>query len=105
MAAGCPRGNAHNVLHKNVLGRVPILGSLLVGVFTLFEDEDGDGKPDMKFDKALFKMGGSTWWCYRFIHSNPSCWDDDWYFSWWSTLVIYSIHYLEVVVSRLLVRS
>ncbi len=45
---------------KNVLGRVPILGSLLVGVFTLFEDEDGDGKPDMKFDKALFKMGGAA---------------------------------------------
>ena len=41
------------------MGRVPILGSLLVGVFTLFEDEDGDGKPDMKFDKALFKMGGA----------------------------------------------
>jgi len=45
---------------KNFLGRVPILGSLLVGVFTLFEDEDGDGKPDMKFDKALFKAGGAA---------------------------------------------
>ena len=36
------------------------LGSLLVGVFYTLEDEDGDGKPDMKFDKALFKMGGAA---------------------------------------------
>ena len=35
------------------LGRVPIIGSLLVGIFTLLEDEDGDGKPDFNLAKGV----------------------------------------------------
>ena len=35
------------------LGRIPIVGSLLVGIFTLLEDEDGDGKPDFNLAKGV----------------------------------------------------
>lgn len=45
---------------NSMLGRIPILGALLVGVNTYFEDADGDGEPDRKLDKALFKMGGAA---------------------------------------------
>lgn len=45
---------------NSMLGRIPVLGALLVGVNTYFEDADGDGEPDRKLDKALFKMGGAA---------------------------------------------
>jgi hypothetical protein len=45
---------------NSMLGRIPILGALLVGVNTYFEDADGDGEPDKKLDKTLFKMGGAA---------------------------------------------
>ena len=41
------------------LGRVPIIGSLLVGIFTLLEDADGDGKPDFNFGKSTLALLGA----------------------------------------------
>lgn len=48
---------------KMVKGKIPIMGPLIIGIDTYFEDvepkPDGDGIPDKKLDKALFKAGGS----------------------------------------------
>lgn len=41
------------------LGRVPVVGSLLVGIFTLLEDEDGDGKPDFNLAKGSLALIGA----------------------------------------------
>ena len=41
------------------LGRVPVVGSLLVGIFTLLEDEDGDGKPDFNLAKGTLALIGA----------------------------------------------
>lgn len=54
-----------------VFKRVPIIGSLLAGVLTYFQDTEGgnnpelpgggpDGKPDMNLSKALFSAGGAA---------------------------------------------
>ena len=54
-----------------VFSRVPIIGSLLAGVLTYFQDTEGgnnpelpgggpDGKPDMNLTKALFSAGGAA---------------------------------------------
>ena len=51
--------------------RIPIVGALIAGVVTYFEDVEGgndpnlpgggpDGRPDMKLDKALFSAGGAA---------------------------------------------
>jgi len=45
---------------QNAVRRVPIIGSLLAGVFTFFEDADGDGKPDYNLEKSLFVAGGAA---------------------------------------------
>ena len=42
------------------VSRIPIIGSLLAGVFTYFEDENGDGIPDRNLNKALFVSGGTA---------------------------------------------
>jgi len=45
---------------RRVLGRIPLIGPLLVGLETYFEDANGDGKPDLNLDKSLFTSGGSA---------------------------------------------
>ena len=42
------------------VSRIPIIGSLLAGVFTYFEDENGDGIPDRNLNKSLFVAGGTA---------------------------------------------
>jgi len=54
-----------------VFSRVPIIGALIAGVLTYFQDIEGgnnpelpgggpNGQPDMKLDKALFSAGGAA---------------------------------------------
>ena len=57
---GMRAANVYSRYMNSMLGRIPVLGALLVGVNTYFEDADGDGEPDRKLDKALFKMGGAA---------------------------------------------
>ena len=45
---------------RRVLGRIPLIGPLLVGLETYFEDANGDGKPDLNLDKSLFTSGGAA---------------------------------------------
>ena len=45
---------------KKTVSRIPIIGSLLVGLFTYYEDADGDGQPDRNVDKSLFTFAGSA---------------------------------------------
>ena len=53
------------------VSRIPIIGSILAGVYTYFQDVEGgddpnlpgggpDGKPDMNLTKALFSAGGAA---------------------------------------------
>ena len=42
------------------LGRIPIIGPLMIGIASYMEDADGDGQPDKNLSKALFKAGGSA---------------------------------------------
>ena len=45
---------------KNMFGRIPIMGSIIVAVSTLLEDNDEDGTPDFNFSKALFTGIGAA---------------------------------------------
>ena len=46
---------------KNAMGRIPLIGALISGIYTYFEDVDPmDGEPDKKLDKALFVSGGTA---------------------------------------------
>ena len=45
---------------KNMFGRIPIMGSIIVAVSTLLEDNDEDGTPDFNFSKALFTGVGAA---------------------------------------------
>lgn len=45
---------------RRVLGRIPLIGPLLVGLETYFEDANGDGKPDLNLNKSLFTSGGAA---------------------------------------------
>ena len=45
---------------KRTVSKIPIIGSLLVGLFTYYEDADGDGQPDRNVDKSLFTFAGSA---------------------------------------------
>ena len=42
------------------MSRIPIIGSLLVGLFTYYEDANGDGKPDRNVTKSLFTTAGTA---------------------------------------------
>ena len=62
-----PRGKGLNLLGKPGLSpakgffrRIPILGPILVGVASYYEDADGDGKPDKNINRSLFKAGGAA---------------------------------------------
>lgn len=45
---------------KKTVSKIPIIGSLLVGLFTYYEDADGDGQPDRNVDKSIFTFFGSA---------------------------------------------
>ena len=55
-------GNKANFVGNRLTlgGRVPIIGSLLMGYDTYMQDADGDGEPDKNINKALFVAGGSA---------------------------------------------
>ena len=45
---------------KKMFGRIPIMGSIIVAVSTLLEDNDDNGVPDFNFSKALFTGIGAA---------------------------------------------
>ena len=45
---------------KKMFGRIPIMGSIIVAVSTLLEDNDDNGVPDFNFTKALFTGVGAA---------------------------------------------
>tara|TARA_R100000027_G_scaffold13675_2_gene9779 strand:- start:3288 stop:5012 length:1725 start_codon:yes stop_codon:yes gene_type:complete len=45
---------------KRTVSKIPIIGSLLVGLFTYYEDADGDGQPDRNVTKSLFTTAGTA---------------------------------------------
>ncbi|QIN97223.1 hypothetical protein [Synechococcus phage S-H25] len=52
---------ASSAAARNMMGRIPIVGALISGVYTYFEDVDPlDGQPDKNLSKALFKAGGTA---------------------------------------------